>query len=126
MPKSRARFIALNALLARRNIHADEQTIKDGRVVVDGRVITNPAARVRVDASGRVQPECRLRGDIKLSHALDQFDFRIAGRVAVDVGASAGGFTTALLARGAARVYARRRRRPTGRSTPSGGTRGEP
>ncbi len=106
MPKSRARFIALNALLARRKIHADEQTIKDGRVVVDGRVITNPAARVRVDASLRVQPESRLRGDIKLSNALEQFDVRIAGRVAADVGASAGGFTTALLARGAARVYA--------------------
>lgn len=106
MPKSRARFIALTALLARRNIDADEQTIKAGRVLVGDRVITNPAARVRVDASVRVQAESRLRGDIKLSHALDQFRIRIAGRVAADVGASAGGFTTALLERGAARVYA--------------------
>lgn len=106
MPKSRARFVALEALLARRNAHAGEQTIKAGRVVVDGRVITNPAARVRVDASVRVQPESRLRGDIKLSRALDQLVVGIAGRVAADVGASAGGFTTALLDRGAARVYA--------------------
>ena len=106
MPKSRARLIALEALLARRNVRADEQTIKAGRVFVDGRIITNPAARVRVDASVRVQPESRLRGDIKLSHALDLFAIRIAGRVAADIGASAGGFSTALLHRGAARVYA--------------------
>lgn len=106
MPKSRARFIALTALLARRNIDAAEQAIKTGRVVVDGRLIMNPAARVRVDASVRVQAESRLRGDIKLSHALDQLGVQIAGRVAADVGASAGGFTTALLEHGAARVYA--------------------
>lgn len=108
MPKSRARFLALDALLARRNIDADEQTIKAGRgrVLVDGRVITNPAARVRIDASVRVQAESRLRGDIKVSLALEHLRVRIGGRVAADVGASAGGFTTALLERGAARVYA--------------------
>jgi 23S rRNA (cytidine1920-2'-O)/16S rRNA (cytidine1409-2'-O)-methyltransferase len=106
MSKSRARFVALEALLARRNVHAGEQVIKAGRVIVDGRVVTNPAARVRSDASIRVESESRLRGDIKLSHALDRLDLRIVGRVAADIGASAGGFTTALLDRGAARVYA--------------------
>lgn len=75
-------------------------------MLVDGRVITNPAARVRIDASVRVQAACRLRGDIKLSLALDHLRVRIGGWVAADVGASAGGFTTALLERGAARVYA--------------------
>ncbi len=106
MPKSRARFIALQALLARHNVGADEQSIKAGHVIVDGRVITNPAARVRADASIRVQAEARLRGDVKLSYALDHFGVRVTGRVVADVGASAGGFTTALLDRGAARVYA--------------------
>lgn len=106
MPKSRARFIALQALLARHNLRADEQSIKAGHVIVDGRVITNPVASVRADASVRVQADAHLRGDIKLSYALDHFDVRIAGRVVADVGASAGGFTTALLDRGAARVYA--------------------
>jgi 23S rRNA (cytidine1920-2'-O)/16S rRNA (cytidine1409-2'-O)-methyltransferase len=47
-----------------------------------------------------------LRGAIKLAHALDEFGVDMAGRVAVDIGASAGGFTTALLNRGAKRVYA--------------------
>jgi 23S rRNA (cytidine1920-2'-O)/16S rRNA (cytidine1409-2'-O)-methyltransferase len=47
-----------------------------------------------------------LRGDIKLCLALEQLRVRIGGRVAADFGASARGFTTALVARGAARVYA--------------------
>lgn len=107
MPKPRrARFVALAALLAKRRPEIPLAAIRAGRVLVDGRVLTNPAARVRADASLRVQPERRLRGDVKLSHALDTFGTAVAGRVAVDVGASAGGFTTALLARGARRVYA--------------------
>ena len=106
MSKSRARFVALEVLLARRNLDVDEQAIKAGRVLVDGRVISNPAARVRADASVRVQREARLRGDVKLSYALDRFRVPVADRVAADVGASAGGFTTALLDRGGRRVYA--------------------
>jgi len=73
---------------------------------VDGRVLNNPAALVRSDAAIRVVAERRLRGDIKLSHALDHFDVPVLGRVALDLGASAGGFATALLARGVRRVYA--------------------
>ena len=106
MSKSRARLVALEVLLARRGLHVDEQTIKAGRVLVDGRVVSNSAARVRADASVRVQRDTRLRGDVKLSYALDRFPVRVADRVAADVGASAGGFTTALLDRGARRVYA--------------------
>ena len=104
--RHRARFVALAQLLALRQGDVDPGAITDGRVLVDGRVIMNPAARVRVDAAVRVLRPGRLRGDIKLSHALDSLAVPIAGRVAVDVGASAGGFTTALLARGARRVYA--------------------
>lgn len=77
-----------------------------GRALVDGRVITNPAARVRADAAVRLLRAARLRGDIKLSYALDVLDIDVDGSVCVDVGASAGGFTTALLDRGAARAYA--------------------
>jgi 23S rRNA (cytidine1920-2'-O)/16S rRNA (cytidine1409-2'-O)-methyltransferase len=46
------------------------------------------------------------RGGLKLAHALDQFGIDLKGAVALDVGASTGGFTDVLLRRGAARVYA--------------------
>jgi 23S rRNA (cytidine1920-2'-O)/16S rRNA (cytidine1409-2'-O)-methyltransferase len=46
------------------------------------------------------------RGGLKLAHGLDHFAIDPAGMVALDVGASSGGFTDVLLRRGAARVYA--------------------
>jgi 23S rRNA (cytidine1920-2'-O)/16S rRNA (cytidine1409-2'-O)-methyltransferase len=46
------------------------------------------------------------RGGLKLVHALDHFKIDPAGFVAIDVGASTGGFTDVLLARGCAKVYA--------------------
>lgn len=46
------------------------------------------------------------RGGLKLAGALDAFRLAVAGRVALDLGASTGGFTDCLLQRGAAKVYA--------------------
>ena len=46
------------------------------------------------------------RGGVKLAAALDLFGIDPQGRICLDVGASTGGFTDVLLARGAARVYA--------------------
>ena len=46
------------------------------------------------------------RGGLKLEKALDHFAIPVAGRIALDVGASTGGFTDCLLQRGAAKVYA--------------------
>jgi 23S rRNA (cytidine1920-2'-O)/16S rRNA (cytidine1409-2'-O)-methyltransferase len=47
-----------------------------------------------------------LRGEAKLRAALFGFDVRVAGRVCLDLGAAAGGFTRVLLEAGATRVYA--------------------
>ncbi len=46
------------------------------------------------------------RGGVKLAAALDHFAISVAGMAALDIGASTGGFTDVLLARGAARVHA--------------------
>ncbi len=71
-----ARFVALVDLLASERPGHETGAIADGRVLVDGRVLTNPAAKVRADAALRVVPDRRLRGDIKLSHALEAFSVR--------------------------------------------------
>ncbi|WP_114913530.1 TlyA family RNA methyltransferase [Acidibrevibacterium fodinaquatile] len=46
------------------------------------------------------------RGGVKLAHALDHFGLSPSGRIGLDIGASTGGFTEVLLARGATRVHA--------------------
>ncbi|NLE08797.1 MAG: TlyA family RNA methyltransferase [Dehalococcoidales bacterium] len=46
------------------------------------------------------------RGGLKLDHALDSFGIDVTGSIAIDVGASTGGFTDCLLQRGASKVYA--------------------
>jgi 23S rRNA (cytidine1920-2'-O)/16S rRNA (cytidine1409-2'-O)-methyltransferase len=80
--------------------------IRDGRVLVDGRFVVNPASQVTVGASLVVRDEAPLRGSAKLAAALSGFGVEVEGRVALDAGAAAGGFTRVLLEAGAARVYA--------------------
>jgi 23S rRNA (cytidine1920-2'-O)/16S rRNA (cytidine1409-2'-O)-methyltransferase len=79
-----------------------------GRVRVDGRAAGKAGTAVPEDAQVEVLPgpEHVGRGALKLEGALDALGVDPAGRVAVDVGASTGGFTEVLLARGASRVYA--------------------
>ena len=79
-----------------------------GRVTMNGERASKPGARVREGAEISVDPGPAHvgRGALKLAGALDAFAIDVRGRVAVDVGASTGGFTETLLTRGAIRVYA--------------------
>jgi len=83
--------------------------IMEGRVRAGDRVYSKPGEAVDEAVPLTLeQPETSYvgRGGEKLAHALDRFGLDPAGLVALDVGASTGGFTDVLLRRGAARVYA--------------------
>jgi 23S rRNA (cytidine1920-2'-O)/16S rRNA (cytidine1409-2'-O)-methyltransferase len=84
--------------------------IRRGFVELDGRVQTKPGTMVAAVSSVRLKgvAEARhvSRAAEKLEAALEYFRFAVAGVTALDIGASTGGFTEALLACGAARVYA--------------------
>ena len=85
-----------------------QAAIAAGQVTADEIVVTRPSVAVIRDAVLRARPAHPFvsRGGIKLAAALDHFRFDPANCVALDVGASTGGFTEVLLARGARRVYA--------------------
>jgi 23S rRNA (cytidine1920-2'-O)/16S rRNA (cytidine1409-2'-O)-methyltransferase len=106
--KARRRLRPLEQELGRRrpDIVDPAAVVAAGDVLVDGRIVTNPASLVAADSSIVVRRRRPLRGEAKLHAALAAFDVRVDGRVAVDAGAAAGGFTRALLEAGAARVYA--------------------
>src|SRR5262245_1788946 len=75
-----------------------------------GRVPGHSKAGAQVDEDAELvverPPRYVSRGGEKLAHALDELGVDVAGRDALDVGASTGGFTDVLLQRGAARVIA--------------------
>lgn len=79
-----------------------------GRVVSEGARLDKPGLRLPVDAPLELLPGKRYvsRGGLKLDAALERFGVSVAGRAALDVGASTGGFTHVLLERGASRVAA--------------------
>jgi 23S rRNA (cytidine1920-2'-O)/16S rRNA (cytidine1409-2'-O)-methyltransferase len=83
--------------------------IRRGLVEVAGTVETKAGATVAPGADVRVAAGAGdhvSRGALKLMAALEHFRFSALGVVALDVGASTGGFTQVLLERGAARVFA--------------------
>jgi 23S rRNA (cytidine1920-2'-O)/16S rRNA (cytidine1409-2'-O)-methyltransferase len=83
-----------------------ENEIRSGHICVNGIAVTNPSSLVPNDATISIRRVAPLRGEIKLATALREFEIEVVGRVALDAGAAAGGFTKKLLDCGAARVYA--------------------
>ena len=90
--RSRARYLIVRGLVS-----------VDGAAAVKPAMTVGEAARIVVTGgeTGLVS-----RGGVKLRAALEAFGFSPAGRIALDVGASTGGFTQVLLEGGASKVYA--------------------
>ena len=109
MPRNKTR---LDQLLVERGL-ADTRA-KAQALILAGAVRVAGAAGAKAGDMVPADAEVELagglpyasRGGYKLAHALDTFGLTPAGLVALDVGASTGGFTDVLLQRGAARVYA--------------------
>lgn len=82
--------------------------IEAGGVRAGGALVAKPSDLLAEDVEIAFAPPHPWvsRGGVKLAHALDAFAVDPSGRVCLDVGASTGGFTQVLLARGAARVHA--------------------
>ncbi|SDZ14930.1 23S rRNA (cytidine1920-2'-O)/16S rRNA (cytidine1409-2'-O)-methyltransferase [Geodermatophilus africanus] len=105
----------LDAELVRRGLARSREhavaLIAEGRVAVSGRAASKPATGVGADTPVVVrtdpdEPSWVSRGAHKLVGALEAFPVPVAGRRALDAGASTGGFTEVLLRRGAREVVA--------------------
>ncbi len=105
--------LRLDQLLADRGLSPSRARARDsvlrGHVTVDGETVLRPGVAV-YDSADLVlsDPAARFvsRSALKLVHALDHLGYDPAGRLALDLGASTGGFTQVLLERGARRVIA--------------------
>lgn len=107
-PKTR-----LDELLVQRGLFASRSRARDaiarGAVLVAGTVTTKPGHTVRADTEIAVDDPAQKyvsRAALKLIAGLDAFALDPSGKVALDIGASTGGFTQVLLERGASQVFA--------------------
>ena len=103
----------IDRLLVERGLVASRERarrlVMAGAVLVGDRPVTKPGAEVADDAAVRLRGEDSpyvSRGGEKLAGALDAFALDVRDTIALDVGASTGGFTDCLLQRGARRVFA--------------------
>jgi 23S rRNA (cytidine1920-2'-O)/16S rRNA (cytidine1409-2'-O)-methyltransferase len=103
----------LDVILVERGLAASRERaralILAGQVVVDDHRVDKAGQQIDSQADIRLKSAdipYVSRGGLKLAGALDAFGLQVAGRIALDVGASTGGFTDCLLQHGAAKVYA--------------------
>ncbi len=111
--KKKAEKVRLDRLLAERGISESREKaqalIFAGQVLVQGQKIDKAGSLVPQDADIRILGEVLpyvSRGGLKLEKALQEFRVSVIGKVALDIGASTGGFTDCLLQHGCAKVYA--------------------
>jgi len=107
-----AKGIRLDQALVQRGFfpsrHQAQSAIMAGEVRIDGRVAAKASDSVQDGHEITVAPRSRYvgRGGIKLEGALAHFQVSCSGKVALDIGASTGGFTDCLLQHGTVKVFA--------------------
>ncbi|RXF74405.1 TlyA family RNA methyltransferase [Hansschlegelia zhihuaiae] len=106
-PRRRADLLLVERGLFESRARA-QAAIAAGLVTADGATVGRASDTLSVEAAITAEPAHPYvsRGGVKLAFALDRFDIAVEGFEALDVGASTGGFTDVLLARGAVRVVA--------------------
>jgi 23S rRNA (cytidine1920-2'-O)/16S rRNA (cytidine1409-2'-O)-methyltransferase len=104
--------LRLDQLLVQKGLFASREqarrAVMAGEIQVGAGIAVKASQFLDSEAAVTVQPARKYvgRGALKLEGALDHFNIDSRGRVALDIGASTGGFTDCLLQRGAAKVYA--------------------
>ena len=86
-----------------------QSLIMAGKVLVNAERVDKPGKSVKLDSKLVVQAQDHpyvSRGGVKLAGAIREFQIEVLDRIALDVGASTGGFTDCLLQHGAEKVYA--------------------
>jgi len=111
--KNKAKKLRLDLLLVERGLAESREKgqaiIFAGQVLVDGQKRDKAGALVPEDAEIRILGDTLRyvgRGGLKLEAALKEFRLPVHGKIAMDVGASTGGFTDCLLQHGVQKVYA--------------------
>jgi 23S rRNA (cytidine1920-2'-O)/16S rRNA (cytidine1409-2'-O)-methyltransferase len=104
--------VRLDKVLVDRAIYSSreqaQRAVMAGEVRIGEQIASKPSLLIERDAhiATTAPPPFVSRGGLKLAGALDQFAIDVSNKVAVDIGASTGGFTDCLLQRGARKVYA--------------------
>ena len=105
--------LRLDEALVARGLYTSRARARDavlrGTVLVNGEPARKPSQNIYPEAVVAVSDQAKAyvsRAALKLIYALDHFEIEIAGRTALDIGASTGGFTQVLLERGAEKVIA--------------------
>jgi 23S rRNA (cytidine1920-2'-O)/16S rRNA (cytidine1409-2'-O)-methyltransferase len=107
-----AKKLRLDQLLVEKGLFASreqaQRAVMAGDVKIGTRIASKSSQLLDLEAAIAVKPARKYvgRGALKLESALEHFKIDVNARVALDIGASTGGFTDCLLQRGAAKVYA--------------------
>ena len=102
----------LDQLLVARSLFSSreqaQRAVMAGEIKIGTRIAVKPSQLLAADAAIAVKPTRKYvgRGALKLEKALDHFKIDMQSKVALDIGASTGGFTDCLLQRGTEKVYA--------------------